>query len=84
MIRLLLLLTLLSKELHESGALYLRQHPFKWICNEATNCNDICNGIGEQLQPRHCFKGTCVNDTIIDCEATLQSCKSGTPDDECQ
>lgn len=54
-----------------------------FVCNELTNCNDICNGNGEELQPRHCFKGNCVLDTIIDCADTLQSCKEGVPDDYC-
>lgn len=60
-----------------------RQHPFKQACNEATNCTDDCNKIGEELQPRHCFKGACVLDTIIDCADTFESCKEGVPDDYC-
>lgn len=85
MITLLLFLSLLSKGLPESGALYLRQHPFKQACNEATNCGDICNSdtVLEGLQQRHCFKGNCINDALIDCEVTFQVCKDGVPDDYC-
>ena len=54
-------------------------------CNEATNCVDECDKESpDLLLLRHCFKGTCINDTPFDCMGELgQNCKDGFPDDFC-
>lgn len=51
-------------------------------CSNSVNCFDYCS-TSTKLQPRHCFKGTCVNDAEVDCAGSGMICIAGAPDSVC-